>query len=374
MSLIQKSILIIFIFFAGFLVFNTINVQAQQCNEPVCISNEKATTTNSTATITWNTNVPATSQVHWGPVLAGNCQAVNYTPINNTAVTNHSVTLSGLGSNATFCYNVISTAGGFTASGSTFNFTTSGSGGPPVRIDNFNVIQRTIPQTASSVDFKLTISQQDQDLDCSNLPFTNGNLEWVVWYKTLGDWTSVVRRQTVGLPLSPNPKNLDFSKSITPTARDIQNGSITFRAALGCTTYISENNLSSNLAVSSPIQVSISSGGGGGPPGGGGGPPGGGGGPPGTVTFDIPNPIAATSLVDLAKAIGKFIFQIAIPIAVIVIIYAGILFLTSGGNKEKVVKARTALWYAIIGLAIILIGQGFFTLIKSILNLGGPGP
>lgn len=108
------------------------------------------------------------------------------------------------------------------------------------------------------------------------------------------------------------------------------------------------------------------------PPGGGQVPPGGGQvpGQPQIVPFEIPNPIAADSLVDLAKAIGKFLFQIAIPIAVIIIIYSGLLFLTSGGSKEKVAKARTALTYALVGLAIILIGQGFFTLIKSILNLG----
>ncbi len=92
------------------------------------------------------------------------------------------------------------------------------------------------------------------------------------------------------------------------------------------------------------------------------------------VSFNIPNPIQAESLIDLAKAIGRFLFQIAIPIAVIIIIYAGLLYLTSGGNKEKVATAHKALWYAVIGLAIILIGQGFFTLIKSILNLGAPSP
>ncbi len=240
-----------------------------------------------------------------------------------------------------------------------------------VRIDNFNVIQRTIPSTSSNVDFRLTISQQDQSLDCSNLPFTNGSLEWVVWYETTGGFTTVVRLQTVGLPLSPNPRNLDFSQAITPSSRAIQNGGMNFRAALGCITYVAPGNLNRNLAVSSPIFVSVNGGAGGGPGDGGGGP-GDGGGQPGEVTFDIPNPIAPTSsLIDLAKAIGRFIFQIAIPIAVIVIIYAGILFLTSGGNQEKVKRARTALWYAIIGLAIILIGQGFFTLIKSILDLGG---
>jgi hypothetical protein len=103
----------------------------------------------------------------------------------------------------------------------------------------------------------------------------------------------------------------------------------------------------------------------GGGPGDSGGQPGGGG-----FDFNIPNPIAAESLVDLAKAIGRFLFQIAIPIAVIIIIYAGLLYLTSGGKPEQIKKATGALKYALIGLAIILIGQGFFSLIKSILNLG----
>ena len=144
-----------------------------------------------------------------------------------------------------------------------------------------------------------------------------------------------------------------------------------FRAVVG--SGATERRVTSGILILSQ-PVSGSGGGGGGPGGGGGGGPGGGGGgqPGQEVKFEIPNPIKAESLVDLAKAIGRFLFQIAIPIAVIIIIYSGLLFLTSGGNKEKVVKARTALLYAVIGLAIILIGQGFFTLIKSILNLGTP--
>ena len=123
----------------------------------------------------------------------------------------------------------------------------------------------------------------------------------------------------------------------------------------------------SSQKISNSLNISVPSGGGTWSGGGGTEP-----GPTSFVSFEIPNPIQATSLIDLAKAIGKFLLQIAIPIAVIIIIYAGILFLTSGGNQDRVKKARTALLYAVVGLAIILIGQGFFVLIKSILDLGGP--
>ena len=245
-----------------------------------------------------------------------------------------------------------------------------------VRINNFNVVQRTIPSTASLVDFRLTISQQDQNLTCPR-----GYLDWVVFYAAAPDglpfWVrsrSIDSRNT-NLPLSPNPLNLDFSQpNFIPNRLMTNQGYAFFRAVLGCNLgagYIIYRN---NLAMSSSVCVDITGGarncssvGSGGGPGGGGS----GGGPGASVSFEIPNPIQATSLIDLAKAIGKFLFQIAIPIAVIIIIYAGFLYLTSGGNKEKVATAHKALWYAVIGLAVILIGQGFFVLIKSILDLGG---
>jgi hypothetical protein len=85
--------------------------------------------------------------------------------------------------------------------------------------------------------------------------------------------------------------------------------------------------------------------------------------------FNLRNPIGAENFQDLVKIIGRWIFNLAIPIAVIIIIYAGILMLTSGGVPAQFQKGAKALWYAVIGLAIILIGKGFVTLIQSILNL-----
>ncbi len=103
-----------------------------------------------------------------------------------------------------------------------------------------------------------------------------------------------------------------------------------------------------------------------------------GGGAPGqtqTYSFNIPNPLkgGASDLTSLVKIIAQWIFNLAIPIAVAMIVYAGILFLTSAGDTSKVTKAKEVLTYAVVGLAIILIGSGFVTLIQSILELGGTG-
>ncbi|OGN11705.1 MAG: hypothetical protein A3I26_02755 [Candidatus Yanofskybacteria bacterium RIFCSPLOWO2_02_FULL_43_10] len=89
-------------------------------------------------------------------------------------------------------------------------------------------------------------------------------------------------------------------------------------------------------------------------------------------SFEIPNPLkgGASDFTSLVKIIAQWIFNLAIPIAVAMIVYAGILFLTAQGEPAKVAKAKEVLKYAIIGLAIILIGSGFITLIQSILELG----
>ncbi len=91
-----------------------------------------------------------------------------------------------------------------------------------------------------------------------------------------------------------------------------------------------------------------------------------------TQKFEIRNPIGVDNFQDLVNIIGRWIFNLAIPIAVIIIIYAGVLMLISGGNPAQFQKGAKALWYAVIGLAVVLIGKGFITLIQSILSLRNP--
>ncbi|MEX1064130.1 MAG: hypothetical protein WD898_03300 [Candidatus Paceibacterota bacterium] len=90
---------------------------------------------------------------------------------------------------------------------------------------------------------------------------------------------------------------------------------------------------------------------------------------PSNQTFKLENPIGVTNFQDLINIIARWIFNLAIPIAIIVIIYAGILMLTAGDTPSRFQKGTQALKYAVIGLAVVLIGRGFVTLIKSILDL-----
>lgn len=91
-----------------------------------------------------------------------------------------------------------------------------------------------------------------------------------------------------------------------------------------------------------------------------------------SYAIKLPNPIGIDTFEELVNVIGVWIFNLAIPIAVIVIIYAGVIMLTAGGNPGRFQKGAKALWYAVLGLAVVFIGKGFVTLIESILSLRNP--
>jgi len=65
----------------------------------------------------------------------------------------------------------------------------------------------------------------------------------------------------------------------------------------------------------------------------------------------------------LIENILDFMLIIAIPLAVVVIIYGGFLFMTSGGSEQRIAKGKQAMLAAIIGLAIVF---GSLIIIKLI--------
>jgi len=94
----------------------------QDTTAPV-ISNVQATSiTNSTATITWDTDDPATTQVQYGLTTSYGSSTTEVA----TPVTGHSAAVSGLASGATYHYRVKSTNGAsLTTYSSDYTFTTS---------------------------------------------------------------------------------------------------------------------------------------------------------------------------------------------------------------------------------------------------------
>lgn len=82
----------------------------------------------------------------------------------------------------------------------------------------------------------------------------------------------------------------------------------------------------------------------------------------------IPNPLEAETIEELIDNIIDFIFLISLAIAPIMILVAGFLFLTAGGNPQKVSQAKNLILYTVIGLAIILLAKGLIAVLKSVLG------
>lgn len=82
----------------------------------------------------------------------------------------------------------------------------------------------------------------------------------------------------------------------------------------------------------------------------------------------IPNPLTATTFEELIDSIITFIFYLAIPIVVLMIIIGGAYFLTSGGNPERIRTAKNIILYTLIGFFIVLLAKGIISMLESLLG------
>jgi len=84
----------------------------------------------------------------------------------------------------------------------------------------------------------------------------------------------------------------------------------------------------------------------------------------------IGNPLGTESLTDLLENVYNYVVDFAIAIASIVIVWAGYLFLSSEGDKEKIEKAKRLLTWAVVGLVVCILAKGIALVIKNILVEG----
>ena len=79
-----------------------------------------------------------------------------------------------------------------------------------------------------------------------------------------------------------------------------------------------------------------------------------------------PAPIQSVSDVDRAfQYVRNVIFGIGMFLGVIYLIYAGILFITSAGEPEKINRARTALTWGLVGIMVAVVATGLIELIRN---------
>ncbi|MBU1255847.1 hypothetical protein KKE74_00965 [Patescibacteria group bacterium] len=92
-----------------------------------------------------------------------------------------------------------------------------------------------------------------------------------------------------------------------------------------------------------------------------------------TVFAAAPTPIDSgidrmSDLVDLIRNIAGWFQAIVLIIAIIMIMYAGFLWMTAGGDDEKLGTARKTLIYGLVGIAVVVLA---YTATAIVTNLMG---
>ena len=82
----------------------------------------------------------------------------------------------------------------------------------------------------------------------------------------------------------------------------------------------------------------------------------------------ICNPLAYCNIEDLVNAIIRFLIMIGSPIAGVMFVVAGVMFVTSAGDPERVRTARRVMIYTAVGLAVILVASGLIKVLQSLLG------
>lgn len=82
----------------------------------------------------------------------------------------------------------------------------------------------------------------------------------------------------------------------------------------------------------------------------------------------IPNPLCDSTLLELIRRIGTFLQWLAIILAPAIFIIAGIMYLVSGGNPERVKTASKMMLWAAIGFVIILLSFGLVNVIMDLIG------
>ena len=80
------------------------------------------------------------------------------------------------------------------------------------------------------------------------------------------------------------------------------------------------------------------------------------------------NPLAAKTIWETIDALVNFLLLLSFAIAPILVIYAAFLILTAGGNPERINRGKTIIFWAMIGLLIILLAKALPSAIKGALG------
>lgn len=82
----------------------------------------------------------------------------------------------------------------------------------------------------------------------------------------------------------------------------------------------------------------------------------------------ICNPLQSENFTDIIDNILNFLFNIALVLSPIMVVIAGVLFITAAGKPEQLSKAKQILIWTAVGFGVILLSRGLITVLQRIIG------
>ncbi len=76
-------------------------------------------------------------------------------------------------------------------------------------------------------------------------------------------------------------------------------------------------------------------------------------------------PATFGSIPDIAESAASLLWQVAVGLAVIMLIFSGIMFITAGGDPEKITKARQTAFFGVLGIIVAILAFSAVAIIRA---------
>lgn len=86
------------------------------------------------------------------------------------------------------------------------------------------------------------------------------------------------------------------------------------------------------------------------------------------MAVTIEDPLGGKEAKTIISTITNALSTLAIVVGAIMIIVSGFMYMTSGGNQERIEKAKKTLLYTVIGVAIVIAADFIIDLVQELLG------
>jgi hypothetical protein len=83
----------------------------------------------------------------------------------------------------------------------------------------------------------------------------------------------------------------------------------------------------------------------------------------------LDNPMGVNSINGIIASVANWVLLLASPLAILMGIWAAVLFISAGGSPDKIKQGKATLTWAVIGLAVVLLANSMVNILKK--NISG---